>query len=44
MFDSVVTALLRAVLDEVCAGVSSHETGKKALLASRCWRARQRAS
>jgi hypothetical protein len=35
MFNSETTALLRAVLDEVCAGVSIHETATKALVASK---------
>ena len=34
MFSSEVTALLRAVLDEVCADVAEHETSKKARVAS----------
>jgi hypothetical protein len=33
MFDAVVTALLRAVLDEACVDVPTHEAGKKALVA-----------
>ena len=35
MFSSDTTALLRTVLNEVCAGVVEHETGKKALVASK---------
>ena len=35
MFDAVVTALFRAVLDEVCLDVPTHEAGKKALVASK---------
>ena len=35
MFDAVVTALFRAVLDEACADVPTHETGEKALVAPR---------
>lgn len=35
MFSSEVTALLRAVLDEVCAEIAEHETSKKVLIASR---------
>jgi hypothetical protein len=34
MFSSEVTALLRAVLDEVCADMAEHETSKKTLVAS----------
>ena len=34
MFSSEVTALLRTVLDEVCADVAEHETSKKARAAS----------
>jgi hypothetical protein len=34
MFDAVVTALLRAVLDEACVDVPTREAGKKALVAS----------
>ena len=34
MFSSEVTALLRAVMDEVCADVAEHETSKKARVAS----------
>ena len=34
MFDAEVTALLRAVLDEVCAGVSKYEIGTRAHVAS----------
>ncbi len=35
MFDAVVTALFRAVLDEACADVPTHETGEKVLVAPR---------
>lgn len=35
MFDSETTALLRAVLDEVCENVSRHETGARAHVASK---------
>lgn len=35
MFDLEVTLLLRTVLNEVCAGLAEHETGKKALVASK---------
>lgn len=35
MFDAVVTALLRAVLDEPCVDEPTHEAGKKALVASK---------
>ncbi|OKO85177.1 hypothetical protein [Bradyrhizobium sp. AS23.2] len=35
MFDSVTTALLRAVLDEVCENVSRSETGARAHVASK---------
>ena len=35
MFSPEVTALLRGVLDEVCASVSVHETSTKALVASK---------
>ena len=35
MFDSVTTALLRAVLDEVCENVSRGETGARAHVASK---------
>ena len=35
MFSSETTALLRTVLDEVCAGVAERETSKKALVASK---------
>jgi hypothetical protein len=34
MFNAETTAPLRAVLDEVCAGVSIHETATKAPVAS----------
>jgi transcription termination factor Rho len=34
MFNSEVTALLRTVLDEVCAGMAEHEAGKKVRVAS----------
>jgi hypothetical protein len=32
MFESVITALFGAVLDEVCVDVPTHEAGKKALV------------
>ncbi|WP_234683793.1 hypothetical protein [Bradyrhizobium monzae] len=35
MFDAATTALLRAVLDEVCGSISSHEIGAKARVASK---------
>lgn len=35
MFDPATTALLRAVLDEVCEGVSRFETGARTHVASR---------
>ena len=35
MFDAATTALLRAILDEVCGSISSHETGAKAHVASK---------
>jgi len=35
MFDVVVTALFRAVLDEACADGPTHETGEKVLVAPR---------
>lgn len=35
MFDPAMTALLRAVLDEVCEGVSRYETGARTHVASR---------
>jgi hypothetical protein len=35
MFDTATTALLRAILDEICEGVSGHETGAKAHVASK---------
>lgn len=35
MFYSATTALLRAVLDEVCADVSRYETGARSFVASR---------
>lgn len=35
MFDPATTALLRAVLDEVCEGVSRSESGTRAHVASR---------
>ena len=34
MFESVVSALFRAVLDEVCVDVPTQEAGKDALVAS----------
>jgi len=35
MFNADVTALLRTILDEVCADLPNHEGGRKALVASR---------
>lgn len=35
MFDPATTAVLRAVLDEVCEDVSHYETGARAHVASR---------
>ncbi|MCA1396126.1 hypothetical protein [Bradyrhizobium sp. BRP56] len=35
MFDTATTALLRAVLDEVCESVSDRETGARAHVASK---------
>jgi hypothetical protein len=35
MFNAETTALLRAVLDEVCESVSRHETGARAHVASK---------
>lgn len=35
MFDAATTALLRAVLDEVCENVSRHETGARTHVASK---------
>ncbi|MBW7967064.1 MULTISPECIES: hypothetical protein [unclassified Bradyrhizobium] len=35
MFDAATTALLRAVLNEICDGVSPHETGARAHVASK---------
>ena len=35
MFDTATTALLRAVLDEVCESVSRHEIGARAHVASK---------
>jgi hypothetical protein len=35
MFSLEVTAMLRAVLDDVCADVAEHESSKKALVASK---------
>jgi hypothetical protein len=35
MFDTATTALLRAVLDEVCESISRRETGAKAHVASK---------
>lgn len=35
MFDSAMTALLRAVLDEVCESVSRYETGARTHVASK---------
>lgn len=33
MFDAVVSALFRSVLDEVCVDVPTHEAGKNVLVA-----------
>ncbi|MET4260883.1 hypothetical protein ABIC09_005848 [Bradyrhizobium sp. S3.12.5] len=35
MFDAATTALLRAVLDEVCVNVTRHETGARTLVATK---------
>lgn len=35
MLDTATTALLRAVLEEVCEGVSRHETGARTHVASK---------
>jgi hypothetical protein len=35
IFSAEITARLRAVLNEVCAGVSKYETGTRALVASK---------
>jgi hypothetical protein len=35
MFDAATTALLRAVLDEVCENVARHETGARTHVASK---------
>jgi hypothetical protein len=35
MFSTEVTALLRTILDEVCADLPQHEAGRKALVASK---------
>ena len=35
MFDATTTALLRAVLEEVCEDVSRHETGARTHVASK---------
>ncbi|MDF0498851.1 hypothetical protein P0R27_36810 [Bradyrhizobium yuanmingense] len=35
MLDPAATALLRAVLDEVCEHISSHDTGARAHVASK---------
>jgi hypothetical protein len=35
MFDSVVTALMCAVLDEICGDVPRYATGNKALVTSK---------
>jgi hypothetical protein len=35
MFSPEVTALLRAILDEVCADLSEFDAGRKALVASK---------
>ena len=35
MFDAATTALLRAVLEEVCEDVSRHETGARTHVASK---------
>ncbi len=42
MFDVETTALLRAVLEEVCAGVSAYETGARARVASEILKAARR--
>jgi hypothetical protein len=39
MFDAETTALLRAVLDEVCENVSRYETGARAHVASKIFEA-----
>ncbi|MGY3530741.1 hypothetical protein [Bradyrhizobium sp. USDA 4452] len=35
MFDTATTALLRAVLDEICEGISQREIGARAHVASK---------
>ncbi len=40
MFDAQTTALLRAVLDEVCENVSKYETGARTHVASKLSRGR----
>jgi hypothetical protein len=35
MFDARTTALLRSILDEICAGISLQETGVRAHVASK---------
>lgn len=42
MFDAATTALLRAVLDEVCEQVSRQETGARAHVASKILEAASR--
>lgn len=42
MFDQATTALLRSVLDEVCANVSRSETGARAHVASKILEAANR--
>lgn len=42
MFDSATTALLRAVLDEVCESVSRYETGARTHVASKILEAASR--
>lgn len=38
MFDAATTALLRALLDEVCEDVSGHETGARTQALRRFWK------
>lgn len=42
MLDTATTALLRAVLEEVCEGVSRHETGARTHVASKFYKPPQR--
>ncbi|WP_426611194.1 hypothetical protein [Bradyrhizobium sp. McL0616] len=42
MFVTATTALLRAVLDEVCEGISSRETGARSHVAARILEAASR--